>query len=380
MAIASALHAPRRMRQSAIGIDMLPPTIPIFPLPNVVLFPNVFLPLHIFEPRYRQMVDDALNGDRIIGMVLLRPGWEAGLRRAAAGLSDRLRRRHHPRRTAPRRPLQHRPARHGEVPHRAKRDRQPIAWPASSRCPSRQRRGDRDEMRGRAAAPRALLVPQPDGQRPTPRFRRRCPTRIWSTRSRSTSSSKPVEKQALLERDGLLDRCRSLIELLEMKVLVARHRWSGDRLSGFDRLPALSACAGAGRYSNRMLLMMATGRPGMTTVSCPAACQRVERFSEQADLIHVRGDGDEHRLAPAGATALRLPGPAPPPIRSNSPRRCGIPFDRAAREEFPLHRQHADRPRGNARRPCRASFRPRSRDGARADRTSAFRSRVWPEA
>src|SRR5262249_47863476 len=43
---------------------------------NVVLFPNVFLPLHIFEPRYRQMVDDALKGDRIIGMVLLRPGWE----------------------------------------------------------------------------------------------------------------------------------------------------------------------------------------------------------------------------------------------------------------------------------------------------------------
>src|SRR6185436_4497696 len=55
---------------------MLPPSIPIFPLPNVVLFPNVFLPLHIFEARYRQMVDAALNGDRIIGMVLLRPGWE----------------------------------------------------------------------------------------------------------------------------------------------------------------------------------------------------------------------------------------------------------------------------------------------------------------
>ncbi len=36
----------------------------------------------------------------------------------------------------------------------------------------------------------------------------------------------PVEKQALLERDGLLARCRSLVELLEMKVLVARHNWS----------------------------------------------------------------------------------------------------------------------------------------------------------
>src|SRR3954470_17254142 len=50
--------------------------VPLFPLPTVVLFPGVFLPLHIFEPRYREMVADALDGDRIIGMVLLRPGWE----------------------------------------------------------------------------------------------------------------------------------------------------------------------------------------------------------------------------------------------------------------------------------------------------------------
>ncbi len=45
---------------------------PIFPLPNVVLFPFVFLPLHIFEPRYRQMIQDALAGDGLIGMSLLR--------------------------------------------------------------------------------------------------------------------------------------------------------------------------------------------------------------------------------------------------------------------------------------------------------------------
>ena len=56
---------------------MLPPQIPVFPLPGVVLFPNVFLPLHIFEPRYRAMVSDALSGDRMIGMLLLRPGYDA---------------------------------------------------------------------------------------------------------------------------------------------------------------------------------------------------------------------------------------------------------------------------------------------------------------
>src|SRR4030095_9548216 len=50
--------------------------LPLFPLPNVVLFPNVFLPLHIFEPRYREMVADALASDPLIGMVLLKPGWE----------------------------------------------------------------------------------------------------------------------------------------------------------------------------------------------------------------------------------------------------------------------------------------------------------------
>jgi len=50
--------------------------IPIFPLPNVVFFPKVLLPLHIFEPRYRQMVSDAIGGDQRIGLVLLQEGWE----------------------------------------------------------------------------------------------------------------------------------------------------------------------------------------------------------------------------------------------------------------------------------------------------------------
>ncbi len=50
--------------------------IAIFPLPNVVFFPHTLLPLHIFEPRYRQMLADCLSGERLLAMVLLRPGWE----------------------------------------------------------------------------------------------------------------------------------------------------------------------------------------------------------------------------------------------------------------------------------------------------------------
>jgi uncharacterized protein len=50
--------------------------VPVFPLPNVVLLPGMFLPLHIFEPRYRQMTADALQGERLIAMALLKPGWQ----------------------------------------------------------------------------------------------------------------------------------------------------------------------------------------------------------------------------------------------------------------------------------------------------------------
>jgi Lon protease-like protein len=49
---------------------------PLFPLPNVVLFPHALVPLQIFEPRYRQMTADVLEGERLIAMSLMRPGWE----------------------------------------------------------------------------------------------------------------------------------------------------------------------------------------------------------------------------------------------------------------------------------------------------------------
>src|SRR5437870_4822620 len=48
----------------------------LFPLPNLVFFPHVMQPLHIFEPRYRQMTRDALAGDRLLTLALLQPGWE----------------------------------------------------------------------------------------------------------------------------------------------------------------------------------------------------------------------------------------------------------------------------------------------------------------
>jgi uncharacterized protein len=49
----------------------------LFPLPNLVLFPHVIQPLHVFEPRYVDLLHDAIQGDRLIAMALLRKGWES---------------------------------------------------------------------------------------------------------------------------------------------------------------------------------------------------------------------------------------------------------------------------------------------------------------
>lgn len=50
---------------------------PLFPLPNVVLFPQTVLPLHVFEPRYRLMMEHVLQGGQTMVIALLKPGWEA---------------------------------------------------------------------------------------------------------------------------------------------------------------------------------------------------------------------------------------------------------------------------------------------------------------
>ena len=49
----------------------------IFPLPQVTLFPGQVLPLHVFEPRYREMVKAALAGRRVLAMARLKPGFES---------------------------------------------------------------------------------------------------------------------------------------------------------------------------------------------------------------------------------------------------------------------------------------------------------------
>jgi uncharacterized protein len=196
---------------------MLPPTIPIFPLPNVVLFPNVFLPLHIFESRYRAMVGDALDEDRIIGMVLLRPGWEGDYEGrppvypiGCAGLITHAERLGDGRFNIVLRGLEKFRIQ-GEDTSRSYR----IARVDSIDEPAGAR--DKEALRQARRRLESLLVPQPEGRGVDPKV----------------PPSMPDEDlvNALaqyLELDGLLERCQSLIELLEMKVIVAQHKWGGQ--------------------------------------------------------------------------------------------------------------------------------------------------------
>lgn len=52
-------------------------TVRLFPLPDLVLFPHVVQSLHLFEERYRELMEDALRGDGLIAMAMLEPGWES---------------------------------------------------------------------------------------------------------------------------------------------------------------------------------------------------------------------------------------------------------------------------------------------------------------
>jgi uncharacterized protein len=206
---------------------MLPPTIPIFPLPNVVLFPNVFLPLHIFEARYREMIEDSVRGDRIIGMVLLRPGWEKDYEGrpavypiGCAGVMTHSERLPDGRFNIVLRGMEKFRV-VGEESGRSYR----VAHVESVVEPSAD--DQRETMRRERRRLESLLVPQAEGQADL-KVPSSMPDEDLVNALAQYLEFDPVEKQALLERNGLLERCRSLIELLEMKVIVARHSWGRE--------------------------------------------------------------------------------------------------------------------------------------------------------
>ncbi|OFW07630.1 MAG: hypothetical protein A3I61_17740 [Acidobacteria bacterium RIFCSPLOWO2_02_FULL_68_18] len=207
---------------------MLPGTIPIFPLPNVVLFPNVFLPLHIFEPRYRAMVTDALEGDRIIGMVLLQPGHEASYEGrppvfsiGCAGVITHAEPLGDGRFNIVLRGLERFRIR-GEDNERAYR----LAHIDS--LPEDVPHDHRDELRRHRHRLEALLAAAVERAGSEPRFPPAVADEDLVNALAQYIELDPLERQALLEQEGVLARCRALIDLLEMKTLTPRNAWKGQ--------------------------------------------------------------------------------------------------------------------------------------------------------
>jgi uncharacterized protein len=201
--------------------------LPIFPLPNVVLFPNVFLPLHIFEARYREMVADALRNDRMIGMVLLRPGWQRDYEGRPAvypiGCSgvithtDKLQ-----------------DGRYNIVLRGVQRfrileedDRLSYRRAHIEQLPeATSRADDLAAIRRQRAKLDALLAPAIERSFADIAGEAKIPAAMADEDLVNALAQyldlDPLEKQALLEQRSLRSRAESLVQLLEMKILIAK--------------------------------------------------------------------------------------------------------------------------------------------------------------
>jgi uncharacterized protein len=202
-------------------VATIPTVIPLFPLPEVVLFPQVALPLHIFEPRYRKMVADAVAGDGVIGMTLLRGGWEHDYygrpplyERGCAGRIERHESLPDGRFNIVLRGLTRFRIveEHAGEPYRMATV---VPLPEAAGDPAEIDMARRDLMAaiGRAADGPQVLVIKPDVAHDV----------FVNALSQSLALS-GVERQSLLECDGVLERYRRLISILEFRLLEQRGR------------------------------------------------------------------------------------------------------------------------------------------------------------
>ena len=197
--------------------------LPLFPLPNVVLFPKVFLPLHVFEARYRELVADALASDRMIGMVLLRPGWERDYEGRPAvypigcsGVITHVERLADGRYNIVLRGVDRfriLSEEHGRRYRRATVEALPDAATAAT---------DLAAVRQQRTKLEALLAPAVEKAGADPKTASAMGDEDLVNALAQYLDLEPLERQALLEQSCLRTRAESLVELLEMKILMAR--------------------------------------------------------------------------------------------------------------------------------------------------------------
>src|SRR5713101_5951702 len=200
--------------------------LPLFPLPTVVLFPNVFLPLHIFEPRYREMIADAISSDRLIGMVLLRPSWESDYDGrppvypvGCSGLITHVERAPDGRYNIVLRGVER--FRIVEEDH-ARSYRRAFVQPLAE-CELAA--DDRAAIRIRRAKLESILAPaieRTTGSGHEFRIPSSMSDEDLVNALAQYLDLEPLEKQALLEKPCLRTRAESLVELLEMKAMMSR--------------------------------------------------------------------------------------------------------------------------------------------------------------
>ncbi len=201
--------------------------LPIFPLPTVVLFPNVFLPLHIFEPRYREMVADAIRSDRMIGMVLLRQGWQREYEGrppvypvGCSGVITHADRLDDGRYNIVLRGIER--FRIVEEDDRLSYRRALVERLPDEPCCAE----DKVALRTQRAKLDALLAPAIERSLADIAGEGRIPAAMPDEDLVNALAQyldlEPLEKQALLEHRSLRSRAEALVELLEMKILMAK--------------------------------------------------------------------------------------------------------------------------------------------------------------
>jgi hypothetical protein len=197
--------------------------LPLFPLPNVVLFPNVFLPLHVFEPRYREMIADVLTSDRLIGMVLLRPGWEHDYEGRPSvypiGCSGVIT---HVERTSDGR---YNIVLRGVERFRIVEEDRALSYRRAVIEPLGEHAlvpDDRVQIRTLRTRLEQMLTPTSESAGHDPRVPTAMSDEDLVNALAQYLDLEPLEKQALLERPSLRTRASSLVELLEMKMMAAR--------------------------------------------------------------------------------------------------------------------------------------------------------------
>lgn len=198
---------------------MLSTVVPLFPLPNVVLFPGVFLPLHVFETRYRTMVRDVLAGDRMIGIALSKSGWQQDADGKPAiypvgctGLITHVEQTDDGRYNLVLRGMEKFRIL-GEREGRPYRVAQ-VEYLTEQMSPSDHDlvRQQREQLEHLLASTDTPDVPFPDTL---------SDEEVVNALSQYLELE-PIERQALLERRGVAARCAALIDLLEMKSMKER--------------------------------------------------------------------------------------------------------------------------------------------------------------